>query len=69
MSNTGHAAHDARDFVTPAEGGAEFDALVGQICAEADAADVGDRLSSCGPGLAALGAGADGAMPPPRCTR
>jgi len=37
-----------RDFVTPAEGGSEFDALVGLICAGADA----DARGCCCPGAA-----------------
>ena len=44
MCETGQCASYARDFVTPAEGGEEFDALVDLICVEAEA-DARNRRS------------------------
>ena len=44
MCEPGQCASYARDFVTPAEGGEEFDALVDLICVEAEA-DARDRRS------------------------
>lgn len=44
MCEPGQCASYVRDFVTPAEGGEEFDALVDLICVEAEA-DARDRRS------------------------